>query len=415
VAASNYVQTNDPRLTDARSPTAGSANYIQNGTSQQATSNFNISGNGTAGGTISATAVGIGTTSPIAQFHVKGASPRILGDPATLSGSEYVDFMAHSSFYNSELGGMRIQRQPSSGDIDTIFLAASAGGSAIERMRVTGKGFVGINTSTPSKGILEINGSPVSTSFPAGGTLMGYNGFVTDHGSTSVNLSLYASGGVAAVNFLGFSDERMKRIAGRSDAAQDLATLASIEVTDYTYIDTLAHGTDRQKKVIAQQVQAVYPQAVHLTTDVVPDIYRKAEIKDGWVLLATNLKKGERVHLIGMKKDGIHEVLEVAPGKFRADFTPDGSSVFVYGREVKDFGNVDYEALAMLNVSATQELNRRLEKQSKELAAQTAEITALKLQLTRMARLAEEQASLLAQAMGRLGGSSEIAKLAVGQ
>ena len=36
---------------------AGSANYIQNGTSQQAASNFNISGNGTAGGTLSANAV----------------------------------------------------------------------------------------------------------------------------------------------------------------------------------------------------------------------------------------------------------------------------------------------------------------------------------------------------------------------
>lgn len=32
---------------------AGSGNYIQNGTSQQASSNFNISGNGTAGGTLS--------------------------------------------------------------------------------------------------------------------------------------------------------------------------------------------------------------------------------------------------------------------------------------------------------------------------------------------------------------------------
>ncbi len=30
-------------------------------------------------------------------------------------------------------------------------------------------------------------------------------------------------------------------------------------------------------------------------------------------------------------------------------------TVFVYGREVNDFHTVDYEALSMLNVSATQE------------------------------------------------------------
>jgi hypothetical protein len=48
VAAGQYVQTGDSRLSDARSPTAGSVNYIQNTTSQQASTNFSISGSGTA-------------------------------------------------------------------------------------------------------------------------------------------------------------------------------------------------------------------------------------------------------------------------------------------------------------------------------------------------------------------------------
>jgi hypothetical protein len=48
VAANQFVQTNDPRLTDARTPTSGSPNYIQNRTTVQNTSNFNISGVGTA-------------------------------------------------------------------------------------------------------------------------------------------------------------------------------------------------------------------------------------------------------------------------------------------------------------------------------------------------------------------------------
>lgn len=52
VPANQYVLTTDPRLTDARPPTAGSASYVQNTTSAQASSNFNISGNGTAGGTL---------------------------------------------------------------------------------------------------------------------------------------------------------------------------------------------------------------------------------------------------------------------------------------------------------------------------------------------------------------------------
>lgn len=60
----------------------------------------------------------------------------------------------------------------------------------------------------------------------------------------------------------------------------------------------------------------------------------------------------------------------MAPGRFRTAFAADADSVFVYGREVKDFRMVDYEALAMLNVSATQALLRRLEKQAADHAAQ---------------------------------------------
>ncbi len=48
VAAAQFVQTADPRLSDARPPTAGSSNYIQNTTTLQSLSNFNISGTGTA-------------------------------------------------------------------------------------------------------------------------------------------------------------------------------------------------------------------------------------------------------------------------------------------------------------------------------------------------------------------------------
>jgi Chaperone of endosialidase len=70
VAASQYVQTNDSRLADARTPTAGSSNYIQNTNSQQA-ANFNISGNGTTGGTLSGNIV-----SAASQYNI--GSERVL-------------------------------------------------------------------------------------------------------------------------------------------------------------------------------------------------------------------------------------------------------------------------------------------------------------------------------------------------
>jgi hypothetical protein len=41
--------------------------------------------------------------------------------------------------------------------------------------------------------------------------------------------------------------------------------------------------------------------------------------------------------------------------------------VFVYGREVLDFHTVDYDAIAMLNVSATQQIKREKDAEIKAL------------------------------------------------
>jgi hypothetical protein len=194
---------------------------------------------------------------------------------------------------------------------------------------------------------------------------------------------------VAATDYIGFSDERIKDVQGRSNGHSDLGTLLGIEITDYRFKDTILNGTSAHKKVIAQQVEKVFPQAVKQATDVVPDIFAKAEISDGWVQLATDLKVGERVRLIADKEEGIHEVLEVQANRFRTAFKPAGEKIFVYGREVKDFRSVDYDAIAMLNVSATQEIKREKDAEVKALreqnAALGAEVAALRSQLTALA------------------------------
>jgi hypothetical protein len=50
INASQFVQANDARLTDARNPLPNSPSYIQNTTAAQASSKFNISGDGSVGG-----------------------------------------------------------------------------------------------------------------------------------------------------------------------------------------------------------------------------------------------------------------------------------------------------------------------------------------------------------------------------
>ena len=340
---------------------------------QDGADKFNFLGFGVAAMTVdlSNQRVGIGTTNPATPLDLQGGNWNVAGSEG--------DFRIGNASYRLKIGvatgggGAGDTRIYASGGSSRLIL----GSNTNDVLSVVGTA-VAIGTPTPTKAKVEISGFFGSTPYGPAYGLLDISGAITSTNSgTDVLTSLYASSSIYASWYVAFSDARIKRSAGRSDAAHDLNTLLGIEVTDYTYIDTLAKGAGKQKKVIAQQVEKVYPQAVSRTTDVVPDIFQKAEVKDGWVKLATTLKQGERVRLLGDKKEGIHEVLEIAEGKFRTDFVADGSEVFVYGREVKDFRSVDYEAIAMLNVSATQELNRRLEQQAAELKARDGKIATL--------------------------------------
>jgi hypothetical protein len=207
---------------------------------------------------------------------------------------------------------------------------------------------------------------------------------VNDKNETRTDLehSIIADYRIRAAAFDVSSDKRIKNVIGISKGPEDLATLQSIEITDYSFKDKPAMGNRTEKRVIAQQVEVVYPNAVNFARGIVPDIFQQAAIAGGWVTLATNLKVGEKVRLFNEEQDAVHEVLEVRVGAFKTAFEPKGAKVFVYGREVDDFRSVDYDAIAMLNVSATQELAKKLEQKDVELEQKDAVIAALEARMS---------------------------------
>jgi hypothetical protein len=332
--------------------------------------------------------VGIGTAAPATALHVRVDQSatnfggiRIDNVNPTVSGERTV-FL---DLANNDASSARTYRLHNVGNVSGRsgnFEIWDIQGNAA-RLAISPAGNVGIGTTSPTHAKVEISGSQ--------NTSLNY-GYLNNSGGTGTSsgsnpYSLYASDRIAASEFNAFSDARIKNIQGRSDGTADLKTLLGIQITDYTYKDTIAKGNRSQKKVIAQQVEQVYPQAVSKSTDAVPDIYQRATLKDGWVQLATDLKVGDRVKLIGDKENGVYPVLEVRAGAFRTDFKSAGDQVFVYGREVSDFRTVDYEAIAMLNVSATQEIHRELT----ELKAENAD---LKKKADRVGELAQQNAAL---------------------
>ena len=251
-------------------------------------------------------------------------------------------------------------------------------------LRINTNGIVSIGTTSTKA---RVNIGNVITSWDTYGRLTtdGANGGNTSR--TDKPLSIYANGQMLADEYHINSDARLKTDFHPTDSAADLATLATIEVVDYRMKDSLAFGTATSKKVVAQQLETVFPQAVTQHRGVIPDIYQHAAVEGGWVLLASDLRHGDRVRIIEPDGEALHEVLEVRDGAFRVALPASATDVFVYGREVPDLRSVDYDAIAMLNVSATQELHRKVTALETELAAKDAALAELAARLAALEQL----------------------------
>ncbi len=219
-------------------------------------------------------------------------------------------------------------------------------------------------------------GQTESTTF---GQLYFSGGATTNNLPVTNNYSLETSAVIKVGAIQAMSDRRVKKDFALSNPAKDLALLQRIRITDYKYKDAIAKGTGLKKGVIAQELEQLVPEAVGLSKDIIPDIYalaQNARLEGGALRLSMekphDLKVGDKVRL--MAGDHQEELLVQATPSATA-FTVSGwthgapEKVFVYGREVNDFHSVDYDHLFTMNISATQELARRVESLEKENAA----------------------------------------------
>ena len=156
VPASEFVQTSNPALTDAREPLPGSANYVQNTTNPQTSSNFNIDGTGTAD-----------TLNAKTQFSINGT--RFLSGGPAGTDNVFVGKNTGSSIVignNNVAVGLNSGRFITNGSSNTFLGAGSGFGNS-----------VGNNNSAVGTlaGVNNVNGSDNS--------LFGYSSGVDSTGS----------------------------------------------------------------------------------------------------------------------------------------------------------------------------------------------------------------------------------------
>jgi len=227
---------------------------------------------------------------------------------------------------------------------------------------------IGLGGAANTKGALEIESFIDYSGQPFDYFLYTGSGgpFLNFAGIGLFAISVHTNGRVMSSGLHVYSDERIKKDIEVSDSKKDLETLSKIEISDYTYIDPVKGGSE--KKVIAQQVKKHYPIAVKEGTDVIPSVLQHGEIKNGIIDLEVDCVVGDRVKLIFPNgEEEIVSVLEVNEKSIRVD-SKKNDKVVVYGKEVNDYQTVDYDALSMLNISATQELYKIIKELKEEIA-----------------------------------------------
>jgi hypothetical protein len=136
-------------------------------------------------------------------------------------------------------------------------------------------------------------------------------------------------------------------------------------------------------------VETTYPQAVSRSTGTVPDIFRLASARDGLITFKDvadhDLKAGETIRLVFDGGEVTSQVATVTGNRFTVTDAVKDGELFVYGRQVDDLRAVDYEAISMLNVSATQELAKRVERLESENSTLRERLAKMEATLTAVA------------------------------
>jgi len=175
------------------------------------------------------------------------------------------------------------------------------------------------------------------------------------------------------------SDERIKCNIKNLNDKLALDIITKIETKSYNYRDVINRGTQQVIGFIAQNVREYYPEAVNITTKIIPNVMKI--INASWISFTENNKTKYKMttndlsdisnikYKFYVSDDNIDVVPEYKIKTEQIDiignsdntftFEKQWTNVFCYGKEVDDFHTIDKDKIFVLHHSGIQELDRQ--------------------------------------------------------
>ena len=164
--------------------------------------------------------------------------------------------------------------------------------------------------------------------------------------------------------FLASSDSRIKQDIEDINDTEALELINRIQPRKYNYIDPRRRDSTKTIGFIAQEVREVIPNAIKIQRAYIPDIMTQIDnpVWDGnklvYAMEFQSNETGSVQFIVENNGDETDLYLEYSDGGFM--FPQQYSRVFIYGRQIDDMHTVVKDKIFAVNVSATQELSRKV-------------------------------------------------------
>ncbi len=251
-----------------------------------------------------------------------------------------------------------------------------------------------LTSNTGTVATFYLNGSTASTNTSTG----------------TLSYSFLSNDRIKAASFHASSDRRIKKGFQLADGATSIDLINKLKITKYKFIDE-TKGKEEITGVVAQEVKEVLPNAVNLNKGFIPSVFANAKSivqHESTTTVVMNeahgFVVGDNIKVVTMTEYVEKEVISIEGNSFTISKLEDSpENLFVYGKEISDFHNVDFNQITSLAVASIQEL-------SKQIASLKAEAENTKAELINTKSAHNEEIKAILLRLNSLENKNDIAE-----